>query len=102
MKKILTVLIIILVVLAVLLIAKDSLIRSAVIAGTTQILGAPAQIDRFAVGLLRQSVQIKGFRMYNPKGFPEGIFVDIPEISVEYDLGAILKKKIHLKKSCLI
>jgi uncharacterized protein involved in outer membrane biogenesis len=41
-------------------------------------------------------VRIRGFKLYNPQGFPQGVILDIPEISVDYDLSAILKKKLHL------
>ncbi len=77
-------------------IAKDQGIKAAVTIGVSEAVGAPVHIDGMSVGIFRQSVRIRGFKMYNPSGFPRGLMVDIPVISVEYDLGAILKGDLHL------
>jgi len=77
-------------------ILKDQVIKSAVTVVATKITGAPVHINGFSFGILTRSVKISGFRMYNPEGFPKGILVDFPKINVEYDLGSLLKKKIHL------
>ena len=83
-------------VLFVLGILKDQIIKAVVTVGATQVVGAPVHIDGMSVGIFRQSVRIKGFKMYNPAGFPRGLLVDIPFISVDYDLPAILKGDLHL------
>jgi hypothetical protein len=75
---------------------KDQLIKSAVSIIGSQVVGAPVHIDTLSVGVLKQSIRISGLKMYNPKGFPAGILIDIATIHVDYDLGALLKKKIHL------
>lgn len=77
-------------------IVKDSLIKSVVTAGTTKVIGAPVKIDGFSLSVFKQAVRIKGFRIYNPKGYPKEPFLDISEVSVDYDLGALLKRKLHL------
>jgi hypothetical protein len=96
MKKILLILGIIIILFVVLGIAKDQLIKGAVVIGAKKVIGAPVEIDGFSLGIFKQRVRIKGFRMYNPEGFGEGTLIDIPEISVDYNLGALLKKKLHL------
>ena len=83
-------------VLFVLGILKDQIIRVAVTIGATQVVGAPVHIDGMSVGIFRQSVRVKGFKMYNPAGFPRGLMIDIPAISVGYDLPALLKGDLHL------
>jgi len=98
MKRVLVIIGIVLAVIIVLGILKDPLIKSAVTVATSKIVGAPVKIDQFSVGVFKQAVRIKGFKMYNPKGFPEGTLIDIAEIGVEYDLGAILGGKLHLKE----
>ncbi len=75
---------------------KDPLIKSVVSVVGSQIVGAPVHIDTLSVGVLKQSIRMSGMKMYNPKGFPEGVLIDIATIYVDYDLGALLKKKIHL------
>lgn len=77
-------------------IIKNPLIKTVVTIGTSKVVGAPVQIDGFSVGVFKQSVRIKGFKLYNPKGFPEEPFIDIPEVSVDYNLPALLGGKLHL------
>ncbi len=98
-KKITTILAVIIVSVFLISVAKDQIIRSAVKVGASVVTGAPVQIDGFSLGILKQSVSIKGFRLYNPPGFPEGILLDIPKISVACDIGALLKKKLHIKEA---
>ncbi|MDD5561762.1 MAG: AsmA family protein [Candidatus Omnitrophica bacterium] len=77
-------------------IIKDQIIKSAITVIATQATGAPVHIDGFSLGVFSQSVRISGLKVYNPKGFPKAILVDLPNINVRYDLGALLKKKLHL------
>ena len=88
--------IIIVVVFLVLGVVKDQIIKAAVTVGATQVLGAPVHIDGMSVGIFHQSVRVKGLKVYNPSGFPQGVLIDIPQITVDYDLPAILKGDLHL------
>lgn len=97
MKKIFMIIAILIITLLVLAVAKDQVIKSAVSVAATTVTGAKTQIDGFSLGLFKQAVRIKGFKMYNPEGFPKEVFIDIPVVSVDYDLGALLKKKLHLR-----
>lgn len=96
MKKILVWPAVILIAAFFLAVIKDQIIKTAVTITASQITGAPVHIGGFSLGLFNQSVKISGFKMYNPKGFSRGILVDLPKINVKYDLGALLKKKLHL------
>ncbi|MFA5389423.1 MAG: hypothetical protein WC312_06725 [Candidatus Omnitrophota bacterium] len=89
-------LIVIIIVIFVLGIVKDQVVKAAVTIVATKITGAPVHIDGFSLGILTRSVKIKGLKMYNPEGFSKGILVDLPKINVSYDLGSLLRKKIHL------
>lgn len=95
-KKILSVALIVVAVLFVLGQVKDTAVKSVVTAVASNITGAPIHIGEFSLGIVRPAVHIKDFKMYNPQGFPGGEMVDIPQISVQYDLLSILKGKIHL------
>ena len=77
-------------------VSKDLLIKTAVTVGAEQVVGTPVKIGSLRLGILSQSVRIKDFQMYNPEGFPEGVLVDIPEVSVEYNLAALVKGQLHL------
>jgi len=69
-----------------------------VVAGAAEVLlGTSVKIDGLSLGILRPYIKIKGFKVYNPRGFPKGVMIDVPEISVKYDLRALLKKKLHLE-----
>ena len=59
MKKLLTVLIIVVVALFILAIAKDMIIKTAVEKGTEVVTGLPLRIGGFRLGLLSQLVDIK-------------------------------------------
>jgi len=96
MKKTLLTIVLIIAVIFAAGIFKDQIVRGIVTVAVTDIIGAPVHMDGFSLGFLRQSVRIAGLKVYNPKGFPRGILVDIPKISVDYDLGALLKKKINI------
>ncbi len=77
-------------------VVKDIAIKSVVTFVASGVTGAPVHIDWFSVGIFRHSVYISGFKIYNPKGFSSGILVDLPKINVDYKLGDLFKRKIHL------
>ncbi|QAT16867.1 hypothetical protein BU251_03520 [Candidatus Velamenicoccus archaeovorus] len=98
MKKILLIVVIVLIALPVIAVLRDQIIKNTVTITTTQVTGAPVSIDSFSLGVIRQTVTIKGFKLYNPPGFPKELFVDMPTVHVAFVLGDILKKKIHFKE----
>ena len=59
-------------------------------------IGAPVKVARVSLGL--SGAGIYGLVIDNPKGFNEKRLASVPEASVTYDLGALLKGKIHLKQ----
>ncbi|MDD5018826.1 MAG: hypothetical protein PHS61_00170 [Candidatus Omnitrophica bacterium] len=98
MKKILKIAGVALVALAAILILRDQVIRKSIIIATTQVTGASASIEKFSLSLFRQTVTIRGFKLYNPPGFPKEIFVDMPMIHVAYVLGDIIRQHLHFKE----
>jgi uncharacterized protein involved in outer membrane biogenesis len=59
--------------------------------------GFEAQIGKLDIGLSSPTFTITDFRLINPAGFGGKLFVDIPEIHVEYDRTALSKSKLHFK-----
>jgi hypothetical protein len=55
-------------------------------------------IGGISVGIFRHCVRINNFIVYNPRGFSRSILVELPEIYVDYDLGSLLKGKLHLSR----
>ncbi len=98
MKKLLITLLIITGVIVAFSVSKNQIIKAAVTAAATKTLGAEVTIERFAFNILNQSINIKGLKIENPEGFLKETFINIPLIHVNYDLNALLQKKIHLKK----
>ncbi len=87
---------IVLAALVVLNAAKNQAAKTVVAYNVRKMVQAPVTISGFSLGLIRQSVVIKGFSIYNPKGFSKGILVDIPYVKVRYHILSLLKKKLHL------
>lgn len=77
---------------------RDSFIGSLVADIAGKITGAPTRIGGFSLSVIRQSVKISDFKIYNPRGFPKGVLVDIPRMKVACNLGALFTGKIHLKQ----
>ena len=96
MKKFLIILVVVFICILAAGIAKDQIIKSVVTVAVTRVVGAPAHIDGFSLGIFNQTARISGFKIYNPQGFSKGILVDLPKINVTYDLGALFKKRLHL------
>jgi len=79
------------------LIFRNFIIQGIVSVGVKQVLGTSIRMQSFSIGIFRPVVEMKGVRIYNPPGFPNEPFVDVAQIRVEYDLGAILNKNLHLR-----
>ncbi len=101
MKKILIIIGIAVFGLIALTFAKDQILRTIIATTTTAVTGAPTKIKTFSLSWTKHSVLIENFRMYNPKGFPKEVFVDIPKIEADLDVGGLLKRKLHLEKVTL-
>ncbi len=86
---------------AILAIAKNSIIKSAIEIASKQVMGVDTDIDQFSLSIIKQSVSIKGLRLYQPESFPEGIFIDITEISTTCKAAPLLNKEIHIPKLVL-
>ncbi len=95
MKKFLIVLGIVVFSLAGIVVIKDQAIKSVVTTVASKITGAPVHMDGFALNFLSSTINISGFKMYNPVGFQRGILVSCPKIKVIYDPVALFKPKRH-------
>ncbi len=98
MQKKIKILILVVILLFGFCLVRDFLIKSLIGTVTSSITGAPIHVGGLSLSTIGQSIKISDFRMYNPKGFPRDILVDIPRMSVTCDLGALITGKIHLKQ----
>ena len=97
MKKLGIVIGIIVVVIALLLIFKNVLIKTAVEQGTKRVTGLELTIGDMDVGLLASKVDITDMQLLNPIGFPDKIMIDIPKLLVDVELASFLKKRVHVQ-----
>ncbi len=58
--------------------------------------GMDAEIGKFSLGLVSPVITIKDFKLYNPPAYGGTLFLNIPEIHVEYDRAALTQQKIHV------
>jgi len=82
--------------LFILSVAKDVIIKSVVTTVAGHVMGTRVTAGGLHLGIFTGSVHIKGFKVYNPQGFPDGVLLDMPLIKVKCRLPALLKNKIDL------
>jgi uncharacterized protein involved in outer membrane biogenesis len=58
--------------------------------------GMDAEIGKFSLGLTEPTITIKDFKLFNPPNFGGTLFIDIPEIHVEYDRAALASRQLHV------
>jgi uncharacterized protein involved in outer membrane biogenesis len=59
--------------------------------------GMETEIGQVEVGLLSPMITIKNLRLYNTPEFGGSIFVDMPELHLEYDPFAFRSNELHFK-----
>ncbi len=78
------------------LLSLDSILRVIIEHNIRAKTGMDAEIGRFELGWTAPTIEIQDLKIYNPANFGGTTFLDIPEIHIEYDREALLKKEIHL------
>src|SRR5277367_1003262 len=58
--------------------------------------GMDAEIGKFSIGLATPTITIRDFKLFNPPNFGGTLFLDIPEIHVEYDRSALASRQLHV------
>jgi uncharacterized protein involved in outer membrane biogenesis len=97
MNKPLKIILVVVVVLVALSFIRDLIIKSSIEAGAKFVTGADVKIGGFTLGLVRQSVRVTQFKMFNPPGFPQNeVLVSIPEVAVRLDSLALLTGMLHV------
>lgn len=98
MKKIGIIIIVVLVLFAVIVAGRNIIIKHAVVAGVRAVTGLELNIGNMDLGVFKTLINIKELRLYNPPEFSDRLMLDMPEIYVDYHLGALLKKRVHLEE----
>ncbi len=98
MKKLGIVVLILVVLVVALISAKNIIAKKAISAGVKTMTGLDLSIGSMNVGIIKSMVSIKEMKLYNPPQFSDKLMIDMPEIYVDYDLGAFLKKNVHIEE----
>ena len=84
------------VLIVVFLLSYNSILRVAIERSIRGQTGMEAEIGRFHLALFEPAIEIQNLRIYNPTNFGGTPFLDIPEIHVEYDRAALMRREIHI------
>jgi hypothetical protein len=98
MRKSFIIISIIFALLAAIYFGKNLMIKTSVSAGVKAMTGLKLSIKSMNVGILNTLIGINGMQLFNPPGFADKLMVDLPEVYVDYDLGAFIKGKVHLEE----
>jgi len=85
-------------ILIALFIAKNMIIKTSVTTGVRAVTGLKLSIRSMNVGVFKSLIGINELQLHNPQGFEDKLMVDLPEIYVDYNLGAIMGGKAHLEE----
>ncbi len=78
--------------------AKNAIATSVITGGVRAMTGLNLSLDRVRVGIITTRIGLEGLKLENPSGYTERIMVDLPEVYIDYDLGAFLQKRVHLEE----
>ena len=98
MKKVKIIVVAVLALLLALSFMKDMLGKASVSAAVKAMTGLKLSMRSMKVGIVRTLIGIKELKLYNPPGFKDELMVDMPEIFVDYNLGAFFQNRIHLEE----
>jgi len=97
-RKIVIIPAIVLVIIIALFFGKNMIIKTSVTAGVKAMTGLKLNIRSMNIGVFKSLISINGLQLHNPQGFEDDVMIDLPEIHVDYNLGAFMKGKTHLEE----
>jgi len=84
------------VLLAVLFLSRNVIARVSVEIGAKKVTGFPLKIGSVDVGLFSGKLDVRDLTLMNPPEFQERMFVDMPQLYVDYRLGSMLSGAPHI------
>lgn len=97
-RKIIIIPAIVFAVLIALFFGKNMIIKTSVSAGVKAMTGLKLSIRSMNVGVFKSLIGINELQLHNPPGFGDELMIDLPEIYVDYNLGAFIAGKAHLEE----
>lgn len=98
MKKIVTIIVIIIITLFILGLVKDKIIKTIVTVAIEKTVGAKTTIGGFSLSLITHTAEIKNLKIYNPPDFPKGLLLNLAYAKVDLDVSALSKNELHLRE----
>jgi uncharacterized protein involved in outer membrane biogenesis len=74
----------------------DSMVRSIAEHRVRAQTGMDVKIGKFSIGFFSPTITVENLKLYNTAEFGGGEFIDLPELHIVYDRGAIRSGKLHL------
>ena len=97
MKTGFRIIIVLTIILAILIAGRNIITKVVLEKGVEAATGLPLKVKKIDLGLAKTHIGIEGLSIFNPEGFPREAMFHAPEIFVDYNLGAIIKGKVHLE-----
>lgn len=97
MKLLIKLVMLLTVALVVLVLARNVVIKAAMVTGSRVVAGIPLSIQKFDFDIVNTSVDMEGLVLKNPSGFHDTVLVDIPKILFAYARGSIFSGRIHVR-----
>mgnify|MGYP003586520416 CR=1 FL=1 len=91
----------IVVVLAVLVMARNQMIKTGARAAVQKATGFDLEVGRVHAGLVSPTFEIRDLKLINPEDFPEATAFEVKQAKVNCDLASLLKDEIHLREVVL-
>lgn len=95
-KWIFRLVLLVVVLIVVLILSLDSILKAVAERRIRSETGMDVKIGKFSVGLISPVITVKDFKLYNTAEFGGTVFVDIPELHVEYDAAALAQQKLRV------
>ncbi len=98
MKKSFKFIIIFVVLILLVMFSKNLIARTVINNLVKSITGLHLSIKSINLGITTTNIDVEDLKLYNPRGFHDKIMADIPQIYIDYSLGALLKRKIYFRE----
>jgi uncharacterized protein involved in outer membrane biogenesis len=95
-KLLISIVLVVVALLVILFLARNFVARMAVEVGVTKATGFPLRIGSVNVGLWNSQLDVRDLRLMNPADFEDKMFVDMPQLYVDYRLASMLKRAPHI------
>ncbi|MCK5306921.1 MAG: hypothetical protein KAJ66_07310 [Candidatus Omnitrophica bacterium] len=98
MKKPVKILVLLAVFFLGLFFCRNLIVKALLSSSVRAVTGLELDIESVNLDIFGSSIGVGGLVLYNPERYADRVMVDVPEIYLDYEVKAILRKKAHFKK----